>query len=110
MFFSKLQKSGEMARHSDMGSGHDPVHYVQIEFDMMLKGSVYPRRKGLVRQFGVTVNGATRLVTSGDKVDLDTYNALVAAGAIRPLPPDVIPMRTRPPALVDNLTVELPEE
>ena len=110
MVFRRRQKSGEMARHSDMGSGQEPVHYVQIEFDMMLKGSVYPRRKGLVRQFGVTVGGATRLVTSGDKVDLDTYNALVAAGAIRPLPPDVTPMRTRPPALVDNLTVELPEE
>ena len=32
------------------------------------------------------VNGATQLVTSGDVVDAATYNALLAAGAIRPAP------------------------
>lgn len=52
---------------------------------MMLKGSIYHRRKQTVRQFGVTVNGATKLVTSGDMVDAATYDALVAAGAIRPV-------------------------
>lgn len=52
---------------------------------MMLKGSIYQRRKQTVRQFGVTVNGATRLVTSGEVVDRQTYDALVAAGAIRPI-------------------------
>ena len=56
----------------------------RIDFDMMLKGSIYKRRKDTVRQFGVTVNGATRLVTSGDLVDSPTYAALLAAGAIRP--------------------------
>jgi hypothetical protein len=50
---------------------------------MMLKGSFCKRRKKTVRQFGVTVNGATRLVTSGDMVDRETYEALLAAGAIR---------------------------
>jgi len=45
LFFRRRQKSGDMARHSDIGSGQEPAHYVQIEFDMMLKGSVYPRRK-----------------------------------------------------------------
>ena len=33
----------------------------------------------------MTVNGATKLVTSGDMVDAATYDALVAAGAIRPV-------------------------
>ena len=60
---------------------------VRIEFDMMLKGSVYRRRGGNVRQFGVTVHGATRLVTSGDLVDRSTYEALLVAGAIRPAAP-----------------------
>ena len=55
-----------------------------IDFDMMVKGSICKRRRGLVRQFGVTVKGATRLVTSGDTVDLDTYEALLVAGAIQP--------------------------
>lgn len=57
--------------------------FYTIDFDMMLKGSIYKRRKQTVRQFGVTVNGATRLVTSGDVVDSATYNALLAAGAVR---------------------------
>jgi len=56
----------------------------RIDFDMMLKGSICNRRRQVVRQFGVTVNGSTRLVTSGDTVDIDTYKALLAAGAIRP--------------------------
>lgn len=70
---------------------------VRIEFDMMLKGSVYDRPSGRVRQFGVTVDGATKVVTSGDFVDRQTYDALLKAGAIRaraenpppdaPLPP-----------------------
>ena len=34
-----------------------------------------------------SVAGATRLVTSGDVVDRATYDALIAAGAIRPRPP-----------------------
>ena len=54
----------------------------RIDFDMMLKGSVYERRNGPIRQFGVTVDGATRIVSSGDTVDSETYDALVAAGAI----------------------------
>jgi hypothetical protein len=63
----------------------------RIDFEMMLKGSTHKRRKGLVRQYGVTVNGSTRLVTSGDVVDLDTYKALLAAGAVRPLGTDPLP-------------------
>jgi hypothetical protein len=71
-----------------------------IEFDMMVKGSVYKRRSGLVRQFGVTVDGATRLVTSGDIVDRQTYDALLAVGAIRtPRPPATDPeFPQKPPA------------
>ena len=49
---------------------------------MMLKGSVYQRRRGSVRQYGVTVNGSTHLVTSGDLVDEETLYALIAAGAV----------------------------
>lgn len=62
------------------GSGLYP-----IEFDAMLKGSIHKRGSGEVRQFGVTVDGSTRLVTSGDVVDRKTYEALLSAGAVRPV-------------------------
>ena len=77
---------------------------------MMLKGSIYRRRKEVVRQFGVTVNGSTRLVTSGDTVDLDTYEALLAAGALRPASsrhPDVVSAN---PTFVDFTTIEGSED
>lgn len=65
-----------------LASEEAPLYH--IEFDMMQKGFLYKRRSGMVRQFGVTVRGATRLVTSGDWVDRETFEALVRAGAIRP--------------------------
>lgn len=71
----------------------------RIDFDMMVKGNIYKRRSGDVRQYGVTVNGATRLVTSGDVVDNDTFNALVAAGVVRPKPEEKAPKKDKlPPA------------
>lgn len=51
---------------------------------MMLKGTIYKRPSGSVRQYAVTVRGSTRLVTSGDWVDSDTFDALIEAGAVRP--------------------------
>jgi len=51
---------------------------------MMLKGSIVQRRGVPVRQFGVYVKGSIRLVTSGDHVDRETYEALLAEGAIEP--------------------------
>lgn len=62
-----------------------PRRVVRIDFDMMLKGSVYNRPSGKVKQYGVTVDGATKVITSGDFVDRDTYDALIKAGAIRPV-------------------------
>lgn len=55
-----------------------------IEYDMMLKGPVTRRHGVPVRQFGVYVNGSIRLVTSGDHVDRETYDALIAERAIQP--------------------------
>ena len=57
---------------------------------MMLKGCTVKRRNETVRQCGVTIDGSTRLVTSGDVVDRKTLNALVAAGIVdkpAPIPP-----------------------
>lgn len=55
-----------------------------IEFDMMVKGSIGERDGVPIRQFGVYVDGVVRLVTSGDRVDKETYDALLAVGAIVP--------------------------
>ncbi len=89
-----------------------PSDLVRIEFDMMLKGSVYRRRSGNVRQFGVTVGGATRLVTSGDWVDRATYEALLAVRAIRhitpPKKPDVPPQQDAPPPEAPEMRVAPP--
>ena len=82
----------------------------RIDFDMMLKGNICKRRRELVRQFGVTVNGSTRLVTSGDLVDLDTYRALLAAGTIRPIPSVTSEVSPAAPNFVDFTTIEDTED
>lgn len=75
---------------------------------MMLKGSLYERKGGVVRQATVTVDGATRLVTSGDRIDRRTYDALVVAGAISPVP-GLVPKP--PPAVIeDQPEEELPRK
>lgn len=57
-----------------------------VDFDMLLKGAVFERKSGKIRQVTVTVNGATRLVTSGDAVSRETIEALIASGAIHAPP------------------------
>lgn len=95
MIFRRRQKRGgapaqvqheQKQRKQGDGPAELPARpeFYPIEFDMMLKGSIVERRRGPVRQYGVTVNGSTRLVTSGDVVDRATYDALLAAGAVRP--------------------------
>jgi hypothetical protein len=53
-----------------------------ITEDMLIRGTVSMRRGKPIRQIGVTVNGSTVLVTTGDTVSLDTFEALVAVGAV----------------------------
>jgi len=55
-----------------------------IHIDMLLKGNFYNRPGGRVRQCAVTVDGATRLVTSGEWVDKSTYDALIEFQAVLP--------------------------
>ena len=58
--------------------------FVRIEYGMMQKGSHVTRRGVETRQYLIMVNGVVRIVNSGDVVDRDTFNALVAAGVIAP--------------------------
>ena len=106
MLFRKSKKTG-VPPACDTGAREQPQLF-RIEFEMMLKGSTYKRRKGVIRQFGVTVNGSTRLVTSGDVVDRETYRALIAAGAIRPIYPE--PPDEKRKSSVDFTTIEQIED
>jgi hypothetical protein len=103
-FFRKKQDSAESnppapAKKANRFAPQPARTTVRIDFEMMLKGSIYDRPTGRVRQFGVTVDGATRVVTSGDFVNRETYDALLKAGAIRPraenAPPDAPPVPPR---------------
>ena len=67
----------------ETGAGRPADGLFRVAFEDLVKGSVVERKDGVVRQVGVTVGGAVRLVTSGDLVDRATYEALVAAGALR---------------------------
>lgn len=58
----------------------------EVPFERMLKGTVAERDGAPIRQFGVYVDGVVRLVTSGEMVDRETFEALIAAGAIDPGP------------------------
>ena len=53
-----------------------------ISFEMMQKGSITSRGRTKIRQHAVMVGGHIRLVTSGDTVDRETYEALLSAGVI----------------------------
>jgi hypothetical protein len=87
VLFGRQNKGSRRPPHLRADADAGEREFYPIDFDMMIKGSIYKRRNGLVRQFGVTVNGSTRLVTSGDVVDRATYRALLQAGAVR-LPDD----------------------
>jgi len=84
VWFRKKDKLSDVPPHlrsGDTPATQKPAFY-RIEFDMMKKGAVLQRRGKPIRQFAVTVNMSTRVVTSGDVVDRETFEALVAAGAV----------------------------
>jgi len=95
LIFGRSQRRGGVPPHARTETPRGPSHteFYHITFDMMVKGNVVRRRDGEVRQYGVTVGGSTCLVTSGDTVDQETYEALLAAEAIRVPPPtgDALP-------------------
>ena len=109
LLFRRSQNRGVPSHGSPLEGGADRPQLYHIDYDMMLKGSIYQRRKGPVRQYGVTVNGSTRLVTSGDTVDQETYNALLAAGAIQAQSPG-LPSEQKNKLLIDVISSEPNED
>ena len=81
---SRSGRPGADLTSGDASGQSEIAPFIRIEFDMMRKGHIVERRGRRVRQFLVSVDGATRLVTSGDVVDRATYEALVAAGCVVP--------------------------
>jgi hypothetical protein len=75
---------------------------------MMLKGARETRYGKPVRQYAIFVNGTITLVTSGDVVDADTYNALIAAKVIRSQA--LAPSSPRPTMAGLNPEFDPPEE
>ncbi|MCP4645117.1 MAG: hypothetical protein GY851_32040 [bacterium] len=89
MLFRKRKKHGIPANVRSMSDGEpgNPAFY-HITFESMLKGSVMARRGKQIRQFGLSHKGLVRLITSGDTVDKETYEALLAAGVVKRLDGD----------------------
>jgi hypothetical protein len=84
VWFGKKDRRGSVPPHlrgNEQAAEAKPSFY-RIEFEMLKKGAVLQRRGKPIRQFAVTVNMSTRVVTSGEVVDRETYEALVAAGAV----------------------------
>ena len=98
LLFRKRDKNHGIAHSGrrDAASIAAPSLY-RIDFEMMLKGATIKRGKRTIRQCGVTVNGSTRMVNSGDVVDRETYDALLAVGAIRPLETTASGVDQQPP-------------
>lgn len=109
LFRKRDRRAGPPTGTHGEGGGVPAQQFYRIDFDMMVKGSIHQRRKGPVRQYGVTVNGSTRLVTSGDMVDGETYKALLAAGAIRPQTPSEANLAGIPPFINDPLADQTEE-
>ncbi len=85
MLFGNKRRRNAVPPAQRSAAGPEPSpEYVTITFEMMLKGAVIQRRHAEVRQVGVMVRGSIRLVTSGDTVDRETHEALIAAKIVAP--------------------------
>jgi hypothetical protein len=111
LFRKRDKHAGVPARgHQGAGTPQDHAGLHRIDFDMMLKGNVVLRKGKPIRQLGVTVDGSTRLVTSGDLVDQETYQALLAVGAIRVAGQEAPPLRLTRPVSKDFPASDNPAE
>lgn len=92
MLFRKRKAHSTVKMFSDMtGPGADSEKLMRLDYKMMLRGNIIERPEGKVRQIGVTVDGSTKVVTSGDLINLETYKALLQVGAIQPKASEAAP-------------------
>lgn len=81
MLFGKRRGSADTGFGGSVFPTVEPELYV-VAYENMLKGNKLVRRGKPIRQAAVVVDGTVKLVTSGDKVDRRTYDALIGAGII----------------------------
>lgn len=55
-----------------------------VAYESMQKGNKLFRKGKPIRQVAIVVQGTARLVTSGDRVDRRTFEALIGAGVLPP--------------------------
>ena len=85
MLFRKRKAQSTVKEFSEVtGPEAASERLMRLDFKMMLRGNIIERPEGKVRQIGVTVHGSTKVVTSGDLINLETYEALIQVGAIQP--------------------------
>lgn len=83
--FWKRQRSESTTATEEIRAWQPPhMPQFEIRFEDMHKGYYATRNGERIRQFCVYVDGASRLVTSGDIVDRVTLSALIEAGAVDP--------------------------
>lgn len=83
MLFGKRRETAPAGRGSAAYPVVEPELYL-VAYEHMLKGNKLVRRGKPIRQAAVVVEGTARLVTSGDRVDRRTYEALIIAGILAP--------------------------
>lgn len=100
MLFGKRREGAPGGARGPAYPAVEPEMYV-VSYENMLKGNKVMRRGKPIRQVAIVVEGTVKLITSGDRVDRRTYDALIGAGV---LPPANLPRKEegfRPDALPD---------
>jgi len=97
--FWKRQRSESTNATDEIRAWQPPdMPQFEVHFNDMLKGYYAERNGDRIRQFCVYVDGASRLVTSGDIVDRATFAALIEAGAVEPTLEPIAPVEASNPS------------
>ena len=83
MLFGKRRDLPTTGKEGGARPAVEPELYV-VAYESMLKGNKVLRKGKPIRQVAIVVEGTVRLVTSGDRVDRRTFEALIGAGVLPP--------------------------
>ena len=94
MLFGKRPNVSPSGKDGGARPAVEPELYV-VAYESMLKGNKVLRKGKPIRQVAIVVEGTVRLITSGDRVDRRTIEALIGAGVLPP-PGESARGRTQP--------------
>lgn len=83
MLFGKRRSLPPTGKEGGARPAVEPELYV-VPYESMQKGNKLLRKGKPIRQVAIVVEGTARLVTSGDRVDRRTFEALIGAGVLPP--------------------------